>query len=189
MMREVEYFYCPDEFWSAYGYDGQAHYVSIYWTPYGDEAEFNDGRTAGTADWTAFLSLIEHPVNATALNRAGIPVRMLGSSDHEANQWLVIDRETHKAQIAPPTEAQQFLRAQWPEPEPLTEEQIAEIEERMQSAFSEVRARVQNVDIEALMREQHAKVDALQRVLDAALERVSDLDVELKLEAEDPCSP
>ena len=33
----------------ALGYKGEARYVSFQWTPYGDEADYSDGRLSGTA--------------------------------------------------------------------------------------------------------------------------------------------
>jgi hypothetical protein len=39
----------------AIGYTGEVRYVSFQWTPYGDEAEYSDGRLSGTGNWQAFL--------------------------------------------------------------------------------------------------------------------------------------
>jgi hypothetical protein len=46
----------------AIGYTGEARYVSFQWTPYGDEADYADGRLSGTGNWQAFLAYIRHPV-------------------------------------------------------------------------------------------------------------------------------
>jgi hypothetical protein len=129
-MQEIKFFYVPDEFWPAYDYEGNAQYVALYWTPYGDEAEFNDGRFAGTADWGAYQALLGHPLNASALEHAGIPPWYFGSSDAPAEHWLIVDRKTHKAYHADSRDADKTLREQWGDPEPtepvaLTEEQIA----------------------------------------------------------------
>ena len=37
----------------ALGYKGEARYVSFQWTPYGDEADYADGRLSGTGNWQA----------------------------------------------------------------------------------------------------------------------------------------
>jgi hypothetical protein len=34
----------------AFGYKGEARYVSFQWTPYGDEADYADGRLSGTGN-------------------------------------------------------------------------------------------------------------------------------------------
>jgi hypothetical protein len=45
----------------AIGYTGEAGYVAFKWTPYGDEAEYFDGRRSATGNWQAFLAYIQHP--------------------------------------------------------------------------------------------------------------------------------
>jgi hypothetical protein len=35
----------------AIGYTGDARYVAFNWTPYGDEAEYFDGRRSATGSW------------------------------------------------------------------------------------------------------------------------------------------
>jgi hypothetical protein len=39
----------------AMGYKGDARFVSFQWTPYGDEADYSDGRISATGNWQAFL--------------------------------------------------------------------------------------------------------------------------------------
>ncbi len=45
----------------AIGYSGDARYVAFNWTPFGDEAEYFDGRRSATGNWQAFLAYIQHP--------------------------------------------------------------------------------------------------------------------------------
>src|SRR6266487_352302 len=35
----------------AIGYNGDARFVSFYWTPGGDETYYDDGQSAGTGNW------------------------------------------------------------------------------------------------------------------------------------------
>src|SRR5947208_1604600 len=42
----------------ALGYTGDARFVSFYWTPGGDEADYNDGQSAGTGYWQGYLAFV-----------------------------------------------------------------------------------------------------------------------------------
>jgi hypothetical protein len=96
----------------AMGYKGEARYVSFQWTPYGDEADYSDGRLSGTGNWQAFLAYVRHPVVSPFLQEYD-----LGSSDSEARLALILDRDKHEIMIAPVKKAQAFLSEQWP-PQP-----------------------------------------------------------------------
>lgn len=107
-------FECPAEFWPALGYHEEARYVSIWWTPSGDEACWCDGRrTLVGANWPTYLALLDH--NFEFNNPAN---RVLGSSDSEATHHLVIDRLTGRAWLIPANDAETVLRRQHPVPEP-----------------------------------------------------------------------
>jgi hypothetical protein len=80
----------------AIGYKGNARYVAFHWTPYGDEAEYYDGRISSTGNWQAFLAYIQHPAVSPFLIEYD-----LGSSDSEAKHALILDREKHEVLIAP----------------------------------------------------------------------------------------
>jgi hypothetical protein len=73
---------------TAIGYKGDARFVSFHWTPYGDEAEYSDGRLSATGNWQAFLAYIQHPAVSPHLRDYD-----LGSSDSEAMHALILDRE------------------------------------------------------------------------------------------------
>lgn len=105
-VRVVE-FQCPAEFWPALGYEGEARYVAIWWERGGDEASWSDGRDVVIgADWMAYQVLLGHNVQ---LLRGWL----LGSSEHAAEYYLVIDRERERAWLLPPEEAPQVLQLQW----------------------------------------------------------------------------
>jgi hypothetical protein len=89
----------------AIGYRGEAWFVSFQWTPYGDEADYSDGRGSGTGNWQAFLAFIHHPAVSPQLKGYD-----LGSSDSEAKHALILDQEQHVLYIAPAREAEIFLR-------------------------------------------------------------------------------
>jgi hypothetical protein len=73
---------------TAVGYTGEARYVAFHWTPYGDEAEYFDGRRSATGNWQAFLAYIQHPAVSPLLEGYDF-----GSSDSEAKHCLIVDRE------------------------------------------------------------------------------------------------
>ncbi len=41
----------PPMLCEAVGYSGSARYVGFYWTPYGDEIIYTDGRLSADGDW------------------------------------------------------------------------------------------------------------------------------------------
>jgi hypothetical protein len=96
----------------AIGYHGEGRFVSFHWTPYGDEADYSDGRISATGNWQAFLAYIQHPAVSPFLKEYD-----LGSSDSEAKHTLILDRDKLEIMIAPVKEARKFLEAQWP-PQP-----------------------------------------------------------------------
>ena len=105
----------PDSLPAAFGYEGEARYFAAYWLPGGDELMLADGQVEFTAyNWHAWLIYRDHPAVAPHLFRYNF-----GSSDEAAEHWLLIDRAERKAHVAPVAEARAFLRAQWPEAEPV----------------------------------------------------------------------
>ena len=96
------------------GYRGEARFVSFQWPPYGDEADYSDGRGSGTGDWQGFLAFIHHPAVSPQLQGYD-----LGSSDSEATHALILDQEKQLLFIAPARDAEKFLQAQWPKAPPI----------------------------------------------------------------------
>jgi hypothetical protein len=149
----------------AMGYKGEARFVSLQWTPYGDEAEYFDGRMSATGNWQAFLAYVQHPAVSPFLEGYE-----LGSSESEAAHALILDREKLEVLIAPMQEARSFLTEQWPLEPPLRmsqEEYLAKISE----ALKQVK-QPDDVDIEEIQRrieEQYALIEEMQRWLDRLL--------------------
>lgn len=96
-------------FVEAFGYRGNARFVAFYWVPAGDEVTYDDGTRSGTGDPWAFLAYRRHRAVQPELSRYN-----LGSSDCEADDWLIFDTETHAATVAPAAAARSFLRSQHP---------------------------------------------------------------------------
>jgi hypothetical protein len=143
--------------------DTPARYFAVYWSPCGDEANYDDGRNSGTGNWTGYLAYTRHPAVAFAL----APYN-LGSSDQEAEHWLLFDRRNRKASIGPWREVSRFLREQWPAQEPITlsQEDWAALIEKLDAEFRS-RPMPTMEEITARMEEQRRLEDEMVRWLDA----------------------
>lgn len=92
----------------AIGYPGQARYVAFYWTPYGDEVIYTDGRLSADGHWHAWLLFTRHRTIAPHLQAYN-----LGNSDEEATHWLLVDREACAMYAGTAREALAVLRGQY----------------------------------------------------------------------------
>ncbi|HZC02758.1 MAG TPA: hypothetical protein VE844_15805 [Gammaproteobacteria bacterium] len=149
----------------AIGYTGGARFVAFNWTPYGDKAEYFDGRRSATGNWQAFLAYIQHPVVSPLLEEYD-----LGSSESEAKHCLVLDREKLELFIASVKEARVFLTEQWPPDPPLRmsqDEYVAKVSEILRHVKPP-----DTMDIEEVQRridEQYALIEQMQQWLDRHL--------------------
>ena len=99
----------------ACGYSGQvfghsldARFVGFYWERGGDEANFDDGRSSGTGEYTGFLEFVRHPRIAVHLKDYD-----WGSSETLPRHMLIVDRAEHRLYGLPVRLAQQVLGQQW----------------------------------------------------------------------------
>jgi hypothetical protein len=92
----------------ALDYPGQARLVAFFWSPSGDEALYEDGRCAGLGNWLAYLALVKHPLVEPHLRPFD-----LGSSEDEAQHWLVLDREARSLSALSVEAAATLLVQQW----------------------------------------------------------------------------
>ena len=107
MERESRVGSLPRNWERAFGYDGEARHVAFYRSPVGDEALYDDGQASGDGNWRLFLTLrYQHPELDQRYNT--------GNSDVEADQWLLLDRETRDLVVLSRAEAQVRLHRQWP---------------------------------------------------------------------------
>ena len=91
----------------AIGYPGRARYVAFYWTPYGDEVIYTDGRFSADGHWDAWLLFTRHRTIAPHLQAYN-----LGNSDEEATHWLLVDREACAMYVGAAREVLALLRGQ-----------------------------------------------------------------------------
>jgi len=153
----------PPMFEAALGYQGDARYVAFYWQPAGDEVMYDDGHASGDGDWWAWIEFENHSAVAPhlwlpcpqcggrgttntlendpcdACDGSGLLPLNLGSSDFEADHWLILDRQERKFYVAPIVTARRFLQEQWPPPPELTPEEEQTFFEAIQKAVEELR--------------------------------------------------
>ncbi len=148
---------------TAIGYKGKERFVSFQWTPYGDEAEYSDGRLSATGNWQSFLAYIQHPVVSPHLKEYD-----LGSSDSEAKHALILDRVQQEIFIAPVKVAEKFLNEQWPTEPPMSQEEYVA---KISIALKNIK-QPRDIDIEDIQRrieEQYTLVEDIQKWLDKYL--------------------
>jgi hypothetical protein len=100
----------------AIGYTGQvlghplqARYVGFYWERSGDEANYDDGRSSGTGEYTGYQAFTGHPKVAVHLKDFHF-----GSSETLPRHYLLLDQTENRLYAMPVPLAQQFLHLQWP---------------------------------------------------------------------------
>jgi hypothetical protein len=91
------------------GYRGKARWVAFYWTACGDESFYNDGQVSGTGHSWPYLEFLRHPAVAPSLTPFN-----LGSSDFEATECLILDRDERVLHVAAVRSARGFLHRQHP---------------------------------------------------------------------------
>jgi hypothetical protein len=97
----------PPTLGQAAGYSGAGQLVAMHWTPYGDELIITDGTITTTGWWPAWTTLVQHPLGAVILG----PYQ-LGSSDTEAEHWLLADQLGHTLDVGLARDVRQLLATQ-----------------------------------------------------------------------------
>lgn len=148
--------------------NGDARFVSFYWTPGGDEADYEDGQRAGTGEWQGYLAYVQHPTVYPLLTHYN-----LGGSDREAQHTLILDRQERKLYVASIQVTRTFLAQQWPKAEPiqfhLTREEWEALKTRI---IADMKHKQQTIDMDEIhkhIEEQFALVEALQHWLNQYL--------------------
>jgi hypothetical protein len=106
------------------GVTGDSRYFSLSYE--GSKAFWFDGRTGCTFSYfSAYQPYVEHLTMAIHLFEVD-----LGSDDGPPTHALLIDRQEAQVYVGDYDEVQRFLRKQHPPQQPLTPDELAEIEER-----------------------------------------------------------
>jgi len=116
----------PRNWERAFGYDGQARWLAVYWSPVGDEAIYDDGRVAGDGTWWIFSDLVYHTL-VLPLAQALPQYRgrfALGSSDAEATHCLLLDLRERQVYVSPIEQGLRFVSNQWPPERPLSPDEL-----------------------------------------------------------------
>lgn len=120
----------PRNWERAFGYKGEARWLATYWTPYGDEAMYNDGQVSATANWRTFQELTNMyraaitkalvESGACPADDARAAIFYFGSSDAEASHCLVLDLAERKIYFDEIGPGLQYVTSQHP-PAPSSE--------------------------------------------------------------------
>lgn len=152
----------PPSLCETLGYLGDARFVCFFFSPCGDEAEFDDGRSSGTARTWAFIAYRNHRAVAPLLQPYN-----LGYSDADAEHAIIIDRQENRASVSPIREARRFLDAQWPPLPELTLEQTEAFREEAKRLLQEWRERPIDEDaITQSIQEQQGRFGRMMSFLD-----------------------
>jgi hypothetical protein len=153
--------------------DPPAHYCGFYWSQGGDEAAFDDGQrsSVGMMNNNAFLAFVQHRRVAPHLRAYNY-----GSSETEAEFYLVLDREARTFYAAPVAAARQLLVQQWGPPQqaqPLRVANQEELKRMLQAAldtsgWTETTTTGSTAHVLQAMREEQAAVQDLVTWLDSA---------------------
>ena len=143
---------------------------STYWTPFGDEVMWETGWSRATGNWAVWLTFVRHPRIAPALR----PYH-LGSSEHEATHWLLLDRHERTLSVGPGEAVYAFLRernqpATWiGEPDANAEPLVidAAFLEAFVEQMEELQSTVTAEELYANLADQDLQLQRLQAWLDA----------------------
>lgn len=157
----------PPGFEQVMGYPGNRKWVAFFWSPFGDELEFDDGHSSGTIDWPGWLAFIQH-----RLVRPLIQGYDFGSSESEARHWLLLDRQARQFYAGPKTVVSNFLQSftrQFAfEPVELSHEQL----EQFAQQLPEQRAAIPPEDIRRMLSDKKRRVDELVLWLDHTYDEI-----------------
>jgi hypothetical protein len=161
---------CPPEFEQAIGYEGESRYVALYWTPDGDEIVYEDGRSAGTGDWQAWLLFSNHwkvsPFLMGALcpicqgtgcadcYEKGFVVSNFGDRHSEPDHWLLLDRHERRWSMGAVKEVQRLLVEHLPTL-PLSKQEWGAVSTLLADEFSNV-ATLLEQDVRSVLRQRGA---------------------------------
>jgi hypothetical protein len=161
----------PPGFEQAMGYPGDRKWVAFFWTPFGDELEYDDGHSAGTIDWPACWAFTRH-----RLVRPLIRGYDFGSSENEAARWLLLDRQARRfyagKKVAVAHFLQTFMRRFASESLELPPEQFETLAQSIKQKAREQRASIKFGDIGKKIAEKDRRVAELVRWLDDMYEDI-----------------
>jgi hypothetical protein len=119
----------PRNWERAFGYGGPARWLAVYWTPWGDEAEFTDGFITQDGAWWAFEALLRE------LPLLEEEKWSLGGSDVEPTHCLLLDLGQRDVYLTTLEEGLQVVRSQWP-PMRVSEEELPALIEKLEGLLS-----------------------------------------------------
>ena len=160
-------FGCPPQLVELSGYDGAGRLLAMWWTP--DALMIADGTMTATGDYRGWLAFCAHPLSRLFLNPYEI-----GSSEQEAEHWLLVDRHLGTLDVGLAHDVRALLATQPSELHALTAElSPTEAAALLEHAFEDhaARERAKTPEQRASgMRERHKREQELLRDLEAGLD-------------------
>lgn len=153
----------PQTFEKAIGYDGRLRWAAFYWEPCGDEAVFDDGFCSGDGNWDGFLALVDHPNVSPLLSGYN-----LGSSEEEAEHWLLADLVERDLYVGQREEIHRFVIEQAKGAIPQIASQVEITPQLHREIFQNILAKLKSVEppsmeeeIEKLIREEQEAIQSM----------------------------
>lgn len=163
----------PPGFEQVMGYPGNRKWVAFYWTPFGDELEFDDGHSAGTIDWPGWLAFVRH-----RLVWPLIKAYDFGSSESEARHWLLLDRQARQFYVGEKRAVYDFLqsfkRQIKSEPVEISHDQLEQLRRLFKEGLQEQRATINIDDARQMIADKRNRVDKMVGWLDATYDEIMD---------------
>jgi len=110
----------PRNWEKALGYTPQTprRWLLAYWTPFGDEAMYEDGIVSATGNWQPYLDVVNSDAFRRRLSQHFgflYATTVLGGSDSEGTHCLLCDLTDRQLYVATLEEARTFLKSPLPE--------------------------------------------------------------------------
>lgn len=161
----------PPAFEQVMGYPGNRKWVAFFWTPFGDELEFNDGHSSGTIDWPGWLAFVRHRLVLPLIKAYDF-----GASDSEAVHWLLLDRQARQFFVGEKRAVRDFLesftRQLKAEPVEITYDQLEQLRRMLKEGLQEQKAEIKIDDVQQKVADKISRVDRMVAWLDATYDEI-----------------
>lgn len=161
----------PPGFGQVMGYSCNRKWVAFFWSPYGDELEYDDGHSAGTIDWPGWLAFVRH-----RLVWPLIKAYDFGSSESEATHWLLLDRQARQFYVGDKTSVsnflQSFVRQFRSESMEVSADQLENLAQLLRDGLQEQRVQIKAEDIQKRVDEKGRRIEAMVHWLDTVYDQI-----------------
>jgi hypothetical protein len=163
----------PPGFEQVMGYPGNRKWVAFFWTPYGDELEFDDGYSSGTIDWPGWLAFVRH-----RLVRPLIKAYDFGSSDSDPVHCLLLDRQKRQFYVGEKKAVHRFLETFTrqiqikTEPVEVSLDQLNQMRDFFENGLQEQKSESKIDDLQKIIASKNSRVEKMVGWLDATYNEI-----------------